>query len=160
MDRIIRQATEAGVAQIHPLISERTLGWENRADRLEGKTNRWKRIARSAVEQSGVRQPPIIESPRHLKDIQVDGSACNILFHPVPISNSSLHGLLELGPEKINLLLGPEGGFSEKELHRLLAIGYHPVYLGDSVLRVDTAALFAIAGVRLIILELEGWKKR
>ena len=56
------------------------------------------------------------------------------------------------------ILIGPEGGLSEKETDFLLASGFFPVYLGENVLRTETAAIYAQGAVKTILLEKEKWK--
>jgi 16S rRNA (uracil1498-N3)-methyltransferase len=58
----------------------------------------------------------------------------------------------------VNLLIGPEGGFSEKEIEYILGLGFSAVSLGETVLRVETAALYAAAAVKILLLESKLWK--
>jgi 16S rRNA (uracil1498-N3)-methyltransferase len=156
MDRIVRQATEAGVGKIVPLFSDYTV--PKRSDNFDTKLSRWNRVAERAVEQSGTRRPPVIGSPASIFELSEDRTECNLFFHPQPGGN--LHRYLERGPAKINILLGPEGGFSEREVAFLRSKGFQPVFLGDTILRVETAAIFAVAVVKLLMLELDTWKSR
>ena len=55
---------------------------------------------------------------------------------------------------KINILIGPEGGFTDNEIDGLISSGFKPVYLGSEVLRVETAALYATASVKTLLNEL------
>jgi 16S rRNA (uracil1498-N3)-methyltransferase len=68
-------------------------------------------------------------------------------------------GYLQIGRRqgnlhKINILIGPEGGFTNNEVEDLISFGFEPVCLGSEVLRVETAALYAIASVKTLLLEL------
>ncbi len=56
---------------------------------------------------------------------------------------------------EINILIGPEGGFTDKEITDIYSYGFKPVYLGKEVLRVETAALYAIASIKTLLLELK-----
>jgi 16S rRNA (uracil1498-N3)-methyltransferase len=53
--------------------------------------------------------------------------------------------------------VGPEGGLSDKEVDSLSDHGYHAAYLGPRVLRTETAALYAIAAIQVIMMELDSW---
>ena len=56
------------------------------------------------------------------------------------------------------MLVGPEGGLSPRETALLEASGFRRAWLGDGVLRTETAALYALAAVRTIVRERETWK--
>ena len=47
--------------------------------------------------------------------------------------------------ESIALFVGPEGGFSDKEIRTAVENGYTPVTLGTNILRTETAAIAAVA---------------
>jgi 16S rRNA (uracil1498-N3)-methyltransferase len=55
------------------------------------------------------------------------------------------------------LAVGPEGGFSPEEVSRFLAAGFKPLVIGNTILRTETAALYAAAAVRIILLERTAW---
>jgi 16S rRNA (uracil1498-N3)-methyltransferase len=56
------------------------------------------------------------------------------------------------------VLIGPEGGLSPREVALLQASGFRQAWLGDGVLRTETAALYALAAVRTIVRERETWR--
>jgi 16S rRNA (uracil1498-N3)-methyltransferase len=55
------------------------------------------------------------------------------------------------------LAVGPEGGFSPEELARFAAAGFKPLVIGNTILRTETASLYAAAAVRVILLENTTW---
>jgi 16S rRNA (uracil1498-N3)-methyltransferase len=57
-----------------------------------------------------------------------------------------------------SVLIGPEGGLSRGEVALLMGMGWRPVFLGGTVLRVETAALFVLGAVETILQEREAWK--
>jgi 16S rRNA (uracil1498-N3)-methyltransferase len=156
MDSIVRQATEEGVARIVPLLSERTIPQgTGQAGRLE----RWQRIAREALQQSGNSRLPLMEKPRPLASIRGGeewGTA--LVFHEAPVGGQSLHGLLADSARRVSVLIGPEGGLSAAEIAFLQGEGFRPVWLGSAVLRVDTAAIAAVALVKQILWERSEWR--
>ena len=77
---------------------------------------------------------------------------------PDRLAAGSLHECLAKAPNRLSLLIGPEGGFSGGEVESLLGSGFTPVHLGDTVLRSETAALAALAAVKMILQERSSWK--
>ena len=160
MDLIVRQATELGAARIVPVISRYSVPKMENIDTSKKQT-RWKSIIKEAVQQSGAARVPILEKLSSLSEF-VEGTAktmgLGLFFHQDPLENGSLHGYLSLQPERVTLLVGPEGGLDEREISLLLFRGFHPVYVGERVLRAETAAMSALAMVRILLLEKELWK--
>jgi 16S rRNA (uracil1498-N3)-methyltransferase len=156
MDCIVRQATEAGVARIVPLLSEHTLvrpGGEG------SRLARWERIAREALQQSGNPRLPVIEEPRALEAIRGGRWGTGIFFHEVPAGGASLHQVLAgCAGGRVSVLVGPEGGLSPAEVDFLRTQGFSPAWLGATVLRVDTAAVAAVAVVRHLLRERSEWR--
>ena len=155
MDSIVRQATEAGVARIVPLLSEHTL---LRPGEEGHRIARWQRIAREAMQQSGNPRLPLIEEPRPLTAIRDGDWGTGIFFHEVPVCGEGLHALLAGCAGAVSVLVGPEGGLSPSEVSFLREAGFHPAWLGATVLRVDTAAIAAVAIVRQILGERNQWR--
>ena len=146
MDTIVQKATELGVNDIWPLISERT-GVRLDASRLDRKVEHWRRIAVSACEQCGRNRLPEIGAPAPFSEIlerSVGAAELRLLLHPDPAGDtagrqtpSALSSLL--------LLVGPEGGFSDDEVRGAREAGFTSLQLGPRVLRTETAPLAAIA---------------
>jgi 16S rRNA (uracil1498-N3)-methyltransferase len=92
------------------------------------------------------------------KDLQGRYSpAAGILLHETPLEKGSFHRYLDNDPALVAAAVGPEGGFSPEELSRFLAAGFKPLTIGNTVLRTETAALYAIAAIRVILLENSTW---
>jgi len=161
MDQIIRQTVEAGVCSIVPVISEHSIPKLDPEDRGSGKSGRLQRIVREAVQQSGAELVPLIQDPVPVKDLPSPGPGEISLFcdekgeHCQP-----LHTLLEEPWVKISVLVGPEGGFSEKERATLVEKGFKPVYFGSRILRTETAGVYALASIRTVVTERKIWKKK
>jgi 16S rRNA (uracil1498-N3)-methyltransferase len=165
MDLVIRQAVETGVSRIVPVLSEYTVPRFN-ADGFEKKQDRWYRIARQAMQQSGRRGVPEIDRPlsitklpEYWKEKHGSDGVC-LLFYEKPVSSLALHSLLTDGHRCVGICIGPEGGFSDAEAGDLLHSGLQPVYINTHVLRTETAALYAIAAVQTVILEQDCWNIR
>jgi 16S rRNA (uracil1498-N3)-methyltransferase len=74
-----------------------------------------------------------------------------------PLAKGSLHDYLVNSPSLTAALIGPEGGFSPEEVAGFVAAGFNPVAIGNTVLRTETAALYAMAAIRVILLENHRW---
>lgn len=160
MDLIVRQATEARIHRIVPVVSERSIPRITSDER--GRQGRWSRVIREALQQSGNLHPPILDPPLPFEAIPGEsvGSQARLFFHPSPLAHKTLHEYLLDATDEIALLVGPEGGLSEREVALLVSAGYGAVYLGESILRVETAALYSIAAVQIVLLERDWWKAR
>ncbi|WP_319416140.1 RsmE family RNA methyltransferase [Marispirochaeta aestuarii] len=159
MDQVVRQATECGVRRIVPFLSDHSSVRLEPGD-FRRKQERWKKVAKEALQQSGTGIPPEILLPiRHndLKETTRDLDTV-LFFHEKPLGDSGLHGLLQNTSGRIGLLIGPEGGFSHKELELFSSLHYDSIYLGDSVLRAETAAIYAVAAVQTILRESGRWQ--
>ena len=158
MDLIVRQAVEAGVRSIVPVSSARSI-----PEPSEPKLARWRRIAREALQQSGSAHLPDIGEPVTLrKAAGIDRrGGLGLVFHQERVAAGSLHGALfqDAGAAERGafILIGPEGGLAEDEVDILLEAGFRPVHLGGTVLRVETAAVYAIAAVMTILRERDTW---
>jgi 16S rRNA (uracil1498-N3)-methyltransferase len=160
MDAIVRQATEAGVWRIVPLLARHSFYRFRGEEDVTAKLSRWRRVAREAVQQSGRARVPVVEAPRPLREAV--GAAApgelRLLFHQERRGRRTLHECLAGRPESVTLLVGPEGGMAEEEVDLLVSLGFLPVTVGQTVLRTETAALYALAAVQTILQEREAWQ--
>jgi 16S rRNA (uracil1498-N3)-methyltransferase len=159
-DWAIQKLTELGAARVVPLISDRTVVKQKSAPRLA----RWQAIAREAAEQCERATIPQIVVPSALSEFVTgsgtsNGPPADIAFicaerRAAPLLKTLLHNhRIEFGqPLRVRALIGPEGGFSEREVESAVAAGFVPVSLGERILRSETAALYALA---VVVSELE-----
>jgi 16S rRNA (uracil1498-N3)-methyltransferase len=168
MDLIVRQATEAGVWAVLPVLSRHSvvrLGGEEREAPARGRARyaRWQRVAREAVQQSGRGLSPqigeVTELAQAVEALPDDGSV-RLLAHPEPLAACTLHECLAGEVPGVVLAVGPEGGFAEEEVRFLRERGFLPVSFGGNVLRTETAALFAVAAVQIVLQEKGKWRIR
>ncbi|CAN5332360.1 16S rRNA (uracil(1498)-N(3))-methyltransferase [soil metagenome] len=144
MDYTIQKAVELGVQEITPLFTERSevrLDKERSAKRLR----HWEAIIISACEQSGRTHIPIIHEPCELKVwLALQTESLKLMFHP--IATMTLH---QLTPAKsIRVVIGPEGGFSDKEITFATTENFSVLQLGPRVLRTETAAVAALCALQ------------
>jgi 16S rRNA (uracil1498-N3)-methyltransferase len=175
MDTIVRQAGETGVAEIVPFYSEHSVprprgGTESQtgvpADApTRARTERWRRILVEARQQSGSPSTSSLKPPLGIDELfrywerinALHERALALLIHEIPLAKCGFHGYLETVPELVVLAVGPEGGFSPPEADAFMGAGFKPVTLGDTILRTENAALYAIAVVRTLIFERHTW---
>lgn len=155
IDLIVRQATESGVARIVLLVSEHAVA---RPAEDDGRVARLRRVAREALQQSGTLLLPEIEGPRPFASITGVDWGMPLLFHEKQVEGESLHALLAGSPREVSLLVGPEGGLSEAEVALARGSGFHPVHFATGVLRVETAATYALGAVQTILQERDAWR--
>ena len=146
MDFAVQKATELGVRRITPVFTEFSVVKLN-PERAKRRMQHWQKIAQSACEQCGRNQVPPIDAPVTLKDYFVETSAADHRIAFVPGAAATLHDLTE-PPRTIDLLVGPEGGFSEREVGDAAHVGFFTVSLGPRILRSETAALTAVTMVQ------------
>lgn len=144
-DNIIEKATELGVEKIIPLISERTI-----LRPRDGKFERWQRIAKEAAEQCARDTIPEIGSIRELdcwlKEITPLKEDTLLLFCWESELVTTVREVLSVNKDKnIIVLIGPEGGFSEREVQAIKSAGGVSVTLGKRILKTDTAAISVLA---------------
>jgi 16S rRNA (uracil1498-N3)-methyltransferase len=140
MDQVVRQATELGVRQIWPLITERT-----QVHPGSGRIERWRRIATEAAEQSW-RQwiPEVFPAQPLVTAVTQVGAMPKLVCDPAP-ERPHLVTLLPPEPAALAILIGPEGGWSPAEMAWLQDQGAQVVSLGRRVLRTVTAPVVALA---------------
>jgi 16S rRNA (uracil1498-N3)-methyltransferase len=84
-------------------------------------------------------------------------NALALLVHEIPLEKGGFHEYLGKIPDLVVLAVGPEGGFSPAEADVFTGAGFKPVTLGSTVLRAESAALYATAVVRTLIFERQSW---
>jgi 16S rRNA (uracil1498-N3)-methyltransferase len=144
MEWAIEKCTELGVAHIVPVIARRTD--VHLAAATIKRTERWRRIARQAAEQSRRALPPQIAAPVELPEaLGLPGNVRIVLAESE--EKALLRDVLEsLPPEaEIVLAVGPEGGWTIDELQSFQQAGWTSASLGKTVLRAETAAIAATA---------------
>lgn len=140
MDFVIQKAVELGVSAITPLLTEYVEVKLN-AEKLEKRRQHWQAIIVSACEQSGRAVLPVLHAPRELFSLTDLENA--LVLHPSEEGAASIKQA-----KNISILVGPEGGFSEKEIQFLIKNKMNVYALGPRILRTETAALAMIASLQ------------
>jgi 16S rRNA (uracil1498-N3)-methyltransferase len=142
MDWTLQKATELGVAAIAPVLTARSVVRldERQAQKKQG---HWRGIVIASCEQCGRSKIPSVAAPVTLKDYFATAAKTGLRLVLSPSAPGSLAGLTSL-PNKVELLIGPEGGLDDDELQAAQKAGFIPVRLGPRVLRTETAAVVAL----------------
>jgi 16S rRNA (uracil1498-N3)-methyltransferase len=149
---VLQKATEVGVAQFVPVLTERGLVRTQQID--ENKLDRWRRIVTEAAEQSHRGRIPKIEPIIPFADVFSRFVGFDRFLIAAPSQTATLRDTLrEIGREapSIALMIGPEGGFTDEEVALACEKGAVAVGLGPRILRTETAAVVACA---LVLYEL------
>ena len=144
MDFVIQKAVELGAKKIIPLALEHSVVQLDN-ERAEKKVERWQKIAEAAAKQSKRDTVPKISPISTLQEI-FSGTYDLILLAYEGENKTSLKSVLEKSDAKnILLIIGSEGGFSEKEINFALASNAQSVSLGRRILRAETAGMVALS---------------
>ena len=148
MDFTLQKSVELGVAEIRPVISERCVVRLN-GERAEKRVARWQEIVVSACEQSGRNiVPKVLPLTTYAQALQQLPQETTKLL----MSLNRAQKLGDVRPQsgKVVFMVGPEGGWTEKEEQQAFDAGFQSVTLGKRVLRTETASLAAIAAMQTL----------
>jgi len=143
MDLIIQKAVELGVTTIIPLISQ-YCDIKLNPDILEKKRLHWQKIIIAACEQSGVNYLPELLPAQLFNDwiTTTKRTAFSVILDPYAEKKFSQ---LPNDLNQLTMTIGPEGGFSEKEINHAIEQGFVNLSLGKRILRAETAAIASLA---------------
>ena len=148
MDYAIQKTVEAGVKNIYPVMTERTVA--RLSDKsITNKNKHWGKIIINACEQCGRTELPTLHAIQNLTDIRsMKTNEIGFL-----LDSNAKQNLKEFIDEKytsVTLIIGAEGGLSIAEIKSMKEKGYQAITLGPRILRTETAALSAVACVQLL----------
>lgn len=147
MDLIVQKSIELGISRIVPVITDHTVvRIENRKD-AENKAIRWRRIALEAAKQCNRARIPQVEMPVSYTIALEELKKIELAFIPYEreTKNSLRKYLSGVEVRDAAIMIGPEGGFSEKEIELAVSYGVMPVTLGPRILRTETAGMAALS---------------
>ncbi|MDC3315977.1 16S rRNA (uracil(1498)-N(3))-methyltransferase [Candidatus Thioglobus sp.] len=145
MDFLIQKAVELGVTRIIPMKLERCVV-RLRDEKVQKKIDHWQKIANHACEQSGRSVIVDVSHPASLEELlEVTNHNGFVLHHRATLGLSQVKET-----SKATILIGPEGGLTEKEVNDSEVAGYQSIIIGKRVLRTETASLAAIANMQLL----------
>lgn len=143
MDIILQKATELGVSEIVPIILNRSI--IKVKDDLSKKIIRWTKICKEASEQSKRTTIPVISDLKKLEELKnIEGIK---LICSTKEKDKNIKKIVKNNKsyDKINVVIGPEGGITEIEEAKLEEYGFIPVTLGSRIMRVETVPIFIMS---------------
>jgi len=162
MDWIVQKAVELGAARITPVTTQYS-AVKLDGERLHKKTEHWRAIAVSACEQCGRNRIPLIDPVCTYEQIIQKTAEENIFqerwilhpdqknagFTPFEKGGSPQSGR-GISLSKVQINIGPEGGFSDDEAALALANGYKMVRIGPRILRTETASIAVLSVIQAL----------
>ncbi len=147
-DLLVEKTTELGVRGIRPVRATRSLAQSQGRERAA----RWKRLVTEASEQCRREQRPTIADPVELFDL-VRAEAPTGALRLFASERERARHIADVFrgrslPTSVELLVGPEGGFTDAESEAAMANGWQPFSLGPRPLRAETASIVATALVQ------------
>jgi 16S rRNA (uracil1498-N3)-methyltransferase len=148
MDHAVRRSVELGVAAIQPVLTTRSARMPD-GERGEKRLAHWRQIVTSACEQCGRNRVPEVHGVVAIEHwlASRNGAGAGMVLSPtadVSIADTPRPR------DTLDMLVGPEGGFTPEEIARARKAGMIAVRLGPRVLRTETAALAALAAVNVL----------
>jgi 16S rRNA (uracil1498-N3)-methyltransferase len=152
VDWVIEKATELGVTTIIPLSSNYTVPKLD-GDKIQKRSERWRKIAVSAAKQCGRSRIPEVRSLCSFENFVRESwpEILKLIFWENE-ADGSLREMFEKCRETKSVLVvvGPEGGFTHGEVELANAQGFQSVHMGRRILRAETAAIAALAVVQFL----------
>lgn len=146
MDLILQKATELGAVAFTPMVSDRTeVKLDN--ERSEKKRQHWLGVIRAACEQSGRARIPELHDAVAISQMPSDSHYAQA-FYLHPGSTQRIAALQPDYSKPLHIAIGPEGGFSERDLHLLHNAGFTGLQMGPRILRTETAGIALIAALQ------------
>ena len=150
LETIIQKSVELGCHRIVPFESERCIK-RPKSDKIEKQKQRMNKIAVEAAKQCGRSTLPCVETPLSFEEAISDALNSELaVFCYENCRAKTLRALLEEkgeGIKSVSVIVGCEGGFSEREAEYIESLGAHAVTLGKRILRCETAPLFALSAL-------------
>jgi 16S rRNA (uracil1498-N3)-methyltransferase len=147
----LEKATELGVSTIIPMITARTISQPS-SEKVQGKLKRWRTIVLSAARQSKRYYLPQVGEPLSFKQV-CSLQGYDIKLIPYEVSDEAPR--VNCAGKNTLFLIGGEGGFAANEVQEARDAGFMEMSLGKTILRAETAGIFAVAYVRTQLLGTE-----
>ncbi|HTD33853.1 MAG TPA: RsmE family RNA methyltransferase [Candidatus Elarobacter sp.] len=145
MDLVVEKATELGAHAIVPVRSARVVAHETSPAKVE----RWRRIAKSAAQQSGRVRVPDVADVHDWDALLATFAAYDRVYVPWELADPApLRDVFERelpAAASVLIVIGPEGGFAAAEIERARSAGASAISLGRRILRTETAALVVLS---------------
>lgn len=143
MEYSIQKAVELGVSAIQPVTTEKAVV-RLKGERADKKREHWQRVVVAACEQSGRTRIPPVHAIQTLQQWLAGRDSSHTAWLLDPEADTALAG--QPRPDRpLDILVGPESGFSNQEVTAMKRAGCVPLLLGPRILRTETAAPAVLA---------------
>lgn len=151
MDLLIRHLTELGISRFIPVWTARGVA-RPPEKRIASRMERWQSIAKEAVKQSRRDRVPEIARPLAFNEALELGckSDKRLIFWEQADAGLSPEARAQQSASSVFVLIGPEGGFTEKEARMAVDKGFSLLTMGPRILRAETAAISACALIQYL----------
>lgn len=151
LDFILQKSAELGVYKLVFIPLERSI--IKVKEKKEVKLSRWKKIVKEASEQSKRLSIPLIDSIESLEEMK-ELEGLNLICS-TQNNLESIKKVVKKNSEcdRINVVIGPEGGLSPKEENQLMTYGFLPITLGKRIMRVETVPLYILSVINYEFME-------
>ena len=146
MDFALQKAVELGVSGIQPVQTQRTV-INIKSSRMEKKLQHWRSVVINACEQCGRNRIPEVFPPVPLQDYLATQTA-SLRLALSPVAAVPIDNLSDPEQSSVDVLIGPEGGFTNEELAAIQKQDITLISLGSRILRAETAAIAMLALVQ------------
>lgn len=151
LDLTVQKGTEYGVETFFPFTADRSIvKWDDK--KKAKRTQRLCKIAKEAAEQAFRNQIPTVETPMRFSEMLAAGAAYDIIIAPyeAEATGDGLQRLRDILSQlsagmSVLIVIGPEGGFSDREVGQLREHHCQTCGLGPRILRTETAALYLLS---------------
>jgi 16S rRNA (uracil1498-N3)-methyltransferase len=157
MDRLVRQLTELGVARWVPFFAHRSVAVPD-SQRLARRYQRWHKISMEAMKQCRRSHVMTIDPVLPFDQVMTmcPDYSLKWVFYENASTPANWDQVKGRSPSKMLIMIGPEGGFTEKEIALALEHGFSSIGLGPRILRAETAAVAACAIAQAVIGDMGG----
>ncbi len=150
---VVERATEAGVAEFFPIVTERSQVRSISPNKMQ----RWTTIAKEATEQCLGAKVPKIHALQTVQAIALPADAVGIMLDPYsPLISEALLVQTVQKTHRIALVVGPEGGLAPSDKEALTSAGFISASLGNHVFRAENAGAFATVTILALLNALGG----
>lgn len=144
MELVVQKSVELGASAVVPFISSRCVKIPDAKSAAKG-NERMKRIAHEAVKQCGRAAEMEVTMPLSYKEFLESIGKHQLTVFAYECAETPLKPVLQTDAEDIAIIIGCEGGFSEKEAEEIISAGAKCISLGARILRAETAAIALLA---------------
>jgi 16S rRNA (uracil1498-N3)-methyltransferase len=148
MDRLLRSLCELGLTQWIPFTCERSIPRPGQK-RMPARVERWNKILKESLKQCRRTKLPEVNRMLVFEAVLEFGRFCDLMILFYENESTSLNSVIlqtaPAHPQKVLMIMGPEGGFSDQEVSKARAAGCRVAGLGPRILRAETATIAAVA---------------